>query len=770
MVSARSAPPSGRAVLKRVLVGRAVASAGLEHTLLPKLLALPVFSSDPLSSVAYATEEILGVLLVATTNPYHFVMPIALAIGSLLTIVVISYRQTVRAYPKGGGAYRVSKENLGVVPGLVAAAALLTDYVLTVSVSVVAGVLAMTSAAPGLQPLRVEISLGFVLFIMLANLRGVRESGILFAVPTYSFACSILLLVAVGLVRCVGGCPAVTAVVPRADLATGVGAVGLFTILRAFSSGATALTGVEAISDGVLAFRRPQAKNAADTLAIMGFIAVPMFVGISFLASRMHPVVSDDRTIIAQIARAVFGGGLGFYVVQILTTAILILAANTSYQDFPRLSSILARDHFMPRQLMNRGDRLVFSNGVVVLTVLASLLIVAFDADLTRLIQLYVVGVFTSFTLSQTGMVRHWRKEGRRGSDAARGWRRSMVINGIGALATGVVLCVVTATKFRHGAWLVIAAIPVIVALLLSIHRHYESVHGQLRRGVARPGDVGTHRVVLLVRDFSSATADALGYVKSIRPQEFHAVYPVPRGIVPPEVQDRWRSFGGGAPDLEPLIGAGGLTSMRKHLKGLARQPNDFVTVVVPEVVRERLLSYLLLRRDVIRLKAGLLTVPNIAVADVPVVEEHGRPTGVSAKPLIPQRIVALVFVSGVSDATIRAVNYAQALDASETRAITFELDPETAERIEMDWFDHRLGVALDVVEAPFRDLTGPMLQEVRRYTARPDTVVTVVMPELIVSKWRHYLLHNQNALFVKRLFLFEERVVLTSVPFVLED
>ncbi|MDP9298006.1 MAG: APC family permease [Actinomycetota bacterium] len=768
-MSTRSTPSAG-AVLKRVLVGRPVASSGLEHTLLPKFLALPVFSSDPLSSVAYATEEILGVLLVATADPYRYVMPIALAIGSLLTIVVISYRQTVRAYPNGGGAYIVSKENLGVLPGLVAAAALLTDYVLTVSVSVVAGVLAMTSAAPGLHPFRVEIALGFVLFIMLANLRGVRESGILFAVPTYTFTFSILVLIGVGLVRCVGGCPSVGAVVPRPDVATSVGAVGLFTILRAFSSGATALTGVEAISNGVPAFRRPQAKNAADTLAIMGVIAVTMFIGISFLSSRMHPVVSNDRTIIAQIAHAVFGGGIGFYVVQILTTAILVLAANTSYQDFPRLSSILARDHFMPRQFMNRGDRLVFSNGVVVLTALASLLIVVFDADLTRLIQLYVVGVFTSFTLSQTGMVRHWRKEGRRGADAMRGWRRSMVINGIGAAATGVVLCVITATKFRHGAWIVIAAIPVIVALFRSIHRHYESVYSQLRRGIVRPGDIGTHRVVLIVRDFSSATAEALGYVKSIRPQEFHALYPVPQGTVPPQVQDRWRIFGGGAPDLEPLVGAGELASMRRYLKGIAGQPNDFVTVVIPEVVRERLFSYLLLRRDVIRLKAGLLTVPNVAVADVPVVEEHGRPIGVDGKPLIPQRTVTLVFVSGVSDATVRAVNYAQSLDATETRAITFELDPETAERIEMDWFDKRLSVPLDVVEAPFRDLTGPMLDEVHRYTARPDTVVTVVMPELIVKRWRHYLLHNQNALFVKRLLLFEERVVLTSVPFVLES
>lgn len=768
MATAARPSTSGKGVLKRVLVGRAVASSGLEHTLLPKILALPVFSSDALSSVAYATEEILGVLLVTSVTAARFVMPIAIAIAAVLVIVVISYRQTVHAYPSGGGAYIVSKENLGTVPGLVAAAALLTDYVLTVSVSVVAGVFAMVSAAPSLAPYRVELSLVFVVLITLANLRGVRESGTVFAVPTYAFILSIAALVLVGLVRCVGGCPAADAVLPRADLATVVGPVSLFAILRAFSSGATALTGVEAISNGVPAFRRPQAKNAAETLGIMGAISVSMFLGISFLASRMHVTVSDDRSVVAQIAHTTFGGGAGFYLVQIFTTAILVLAANTSFQDFPRLSSILARDHFLPRQFMNRGDRLVFSNGVLVLGGLAGVLIVVFDADLTRLIQLYVVGVFTSFTLSQTGMVRHWQKVGR-APEPPRGWRRAMAINGIGAVGTGVVLCVVTATKLLHGAWIVIAAMPVIVMLFLSIHRHYESVRVQLRQGLVRVGEVGAVRVVLLVRNFDAATAEALGYVKSLRPREVRPLYPASGGVVPPEIQDRWRAISGGAPDLEPLPGGAGLAAVKRYVKQLPRQPNDFVTVVVPEMIHGGLISYLVRDRSLIRLKAGLLALPNVVVADVPVVESDGEPVGVDAKPWIPQRTVALVFVSGVSDAAIRAVNYAQSLESSETRAITFELDPEAAERVEMDWFDARMGIPLDVVEAPFRDLTGPMLKEVRRFTARPDTVVTVIMPEVIVAKWRHYLLHTQNALFVKRLFLFEERVVLTSVPFPLE-
>jgi amino acid transporter len=760
-------------VVKRVLVGRAVTSDRLEHTLLPKVLALPVFSSDALSSVAYATEEILHVLLGVTVAAYAYVMPIAAAIATLLTIVVLSYRQTVKAYPNGGGAYIVSKENLGVGAGLVAAAALLTDYVLTVSVSVVAGVFAMTSAAPGLIPYKVEIAVGFVLLITLANLRGVRESGTLFAVPTYAFILSIFAMLAVGLVRCVGGCPQAAFVEPAADLATGTGAVTLWVILRAFSSGSTALTGVEAISNGVPAFRRPQAKNAAETLAIMGVLSITMFLGISFLASRMHVTVSDERSVVAQIANATFGGGLPFYFVQIFTTAILVLAANTSYQDFPRLASILARDRYMPRQFTNRGDRLVFSNGVIVLAALASLLIVVFDADLNRLIQLYVVGVFTSFTLSQSGMVRHWRKERDRGEAAAKGWRRSMVINAIGATCTGVVLCVVTATKFTHGAWIVIVAMPLFVLQFRAIHHHYELVAEQLRRGAVRPGEAGAHHVVMLVRSLGPATAEALGYLRSFRPQDVRVLYPIASGAgVPPELQDRWRAFrGGSGPDLQPLPTKGNdlAGAMRAYLRGIPRGETDFVTVIVPEEVRSGLFAYLLRHRGLIRLKAGLLHEPNVVVTDVPVVVDDDGPVGVDARPLIPQRTVTLVFVSAVNDATTRAVNYAHTLSASQTRAIYFDLDPDVAHTLEEQWFDARLGIPLDIVETPFRDLTGPMLDDVRRFTASPDTVVNVVIPEFIVRHRWQLLLHNQSALFIKRLFLFEERAALTSVPFPLE-
>ncbi len=763
----RTAPSGG--VLKRILVGRAVESARLEHTLLPKILALPVFSSDALSSVAYATEEILLVLLTASAASKSLAFPIAIAISTLMVIVIASYRQTVRAYPNGGGAYIVSRENLGVYPGLIAASALLVDYMMTVVVSTVAGVVAITSALPSLTPHKVALAIGFVLLITLANLRGVRESGTVFAVPTYGFIVAIFVMVTLGLVQCLGGCPTAAPVEAIPGLAAAGGAVGLWVILRAFSSGSTALTGVEAISNGVSAFRRPQARNAAETLVLMGVIAISMFLGISWLATHIDGItVSEHRSVVAQIADTVFGGGLGFYLVQGFTAAILVLAANTAFQDFPRLSAILARDHYMPRQFMNRGDRLVFSNGVIGLGLAACLVIYAFDADLTRLIQMYVVGVFTSFTLSQTGMVRHWLAERRRGPEAARGWQRAIAINTVGAITTGVVLVVITATKFAHGAWLSILVMALIVPLLRSIHRHYTSVQGQLRRGVVDLGVPSRNHVVILVQRLDAAAVDAISYVKSIRHADVRAVHPSRTGTIARDMAERWRRLAEDIP-LEPIAHREPLRTIRTFVRAIPRDPDDFVTVIVPEAIHGRLLSYLLHRRDLIRLKAGLLREPNVVVTDIPVVVE-GDLGDAGAEPLLPGRSVTLVFVSAVHDATIRAVNYAVSLGAQETRAITFELDPEGAVGIERDWFDRRLPIPLDVVEAPFRDLTGPMLEEVRRFTLRGDTIVTVVLPEFVVSRWRYLLLHNQNALFVKRLLLFEPNAVLSSVPFVLHS
>jgi amino acid transporter len=757
------------ASLKRVLVGRAFASYRLSHTLLPKVLALPVFASDPLSSVAYATGEILIALSLVTMHPDPYVMPIAGAIAALMAIVIVSYRQTVRAYPSGGGAYIVSKENLGTTPGLVAAAALMFDYMMTVVVSIVAGVFAIGSAYPPANEHRVLLSIIFVAFITLMNLRGTKESGTLFAIPTYGFTIAIVTLVVFGVVDCVSGCPSVGVDIdPLHDAATVAGAVGIFTILKAFSLGATALTGVEAISNGVPAFRPPQARNAATTLAVMGAIAITMFLGISWLATHVDGVIaSEERSVVAQIAIAVFGdASVGFYIVQVFTALILILAANTAYQDFPRLASILARDRYLPSQFVNRGDRLVFSNGVLVLGVLSCVMIYVFDAELGTVINFYVVGVFTSFTLSQTGMVRHWLAERRKGAHAFPGWRRATVINTIGAITTFVVLIVVTISKAPDGAWLSILIMAAMVPGFLSIHRHYRSVTEELAR---QPADAPTVRlgpVILLVSDLGAATAEALGYIRAMRRPEVIALHPVVDGSTPGDLRERWNVFAGGSIPLEIRRGKHLVQIVQERLRELDRRPGDLTTIVIPEQFRGRLVTHLLRRWDLFLLKVRLLRERGVAITDVPVHMVDGGPVGVDGRALIPQRIVTLAFVSSVNAATTRAVRYAMSLEASETRAIHFQLDPEDTAGIEEAWFDARLPVPLDIVEAPFRDLTVPILDEIRRFTIRPDTVVNVVIPELVVRRPWHLLLHNQTALFVKRLLLFEERAILTSVPF----
>src|SRR5947208_11603488 len=497
--------------LKRVVVGRPMASDEIEETLLPKKLALPIFASDPLSSVAYATEAALVVLVAASATAAHLVIPVSIAIAAVLGIVVLSYTQTVQAYETSGGAYVVARDNLGTLPSLVAAAALLVDYVLTVAVSVAAGVLAITSAAPSLASHQVGLSLLMILLLTLVNLRGVRESGIAFALPTYAFVAALYVMIGTGIGKCVAsGCP--TAHVPDPITAGAAGGVGVLVVLRAFSSGAAALTGVESISNGVNAFRAPQGKNASKTLLWMGGMAISLFVGVSYLAVHMHARPSNSVSVISEVARTTFPGGSAasamYYAVQGLTFAILVLAANTSYQGFPRLSAILARDRFFPRQFVNLGDRLVYSNGIIVLAGVASLLIWAFKADVNALIHLYVIGVFTAFTLSQTGMVRHWQRV------RTPGWRRSAALNGAGAIATGVVAILVIQTKFLAGAWAVTVAIPLLVGGFYAINRHYSKVARRLRAGVSAVAAAppATNQVVLYVESFDAALREAVWY------------------------------------------------------------------------------------------------------------------------------------------------------------------------------------------------------------------------------------------------------------------
>jgi amino acid transporter len=746
-------------VLKRVLVGRQMESARLEHTLLPKVLALPVFSSDPLSSVAYATEEMMLVLAMAGAAAFSLMLPIGLVIALVLAIVVTSYRQTVRAYPRGGGSYIVARENLGTIPGLVAAAAILQDYVLTVAVSVTAGTVAIVSAFPDLEQHRLSLAVALIAFVALANLRGVKEAGTLFAVPTYGFVVCVFITLLAGLIQCLGGCrEAATADLPiRPEQA-----LSLFIILKAFSSGSTALTGVEAIADGVQAFRRPQSRNAATTLAIMATMSISMFLGITFLARSLHVRVGEHlegtKSVLAQIGETVFSGGAMFFVLQVFTALILILAANTAYQDFPRLSAILARDGFVPRQFQNRGDRLVFSNGILILTGLAMLLVWAFDANLTNLIQLYVVGVFTAFTLSQGGMVRRWLRL------REPGWQRSAVINGIGTVATGLVLVIVAITKFRGGAWIVISAMPVLVGFFLLVHRHYAAVGRELSTNRVRFGDVGVNYTVLVVTDFDAAAAEALGYVRSLRPERFDVLY---AGDLPrEEAEVRWAEMAPGAPPLTFSIRRDRVDGVLEHVRGIGRNRNDFITVVIPELFHQRSLVRAVLRPVTFRLKLRLLTVPQVVITDVPVVAEEGRVMTADGRSLIPERVVALVFVSSPHDAAVRAINYARSLNAHDVRAVFLATEPEEVPGVLARWADRGIGIQLDVVEAPFRDLGPPLLQEVRRVTADGDTVAAVVLPEFLVTRWWHRILHNNRALFIKRVLLFEPRVILSSVPY----
>ena len=676
--------------VKRLLVGSPKRTEQAVHERLSKKTGLAVFASDALSSTAYASEEILLVLAVAAaygqTYAFKYVVPISVVIAVVLTVVATSYRQTIHAYPSGGGAYIVAKDNLGTYPGLVAGAALLVDYVLTVSVSVSAGVAAVTSAAQGtrlawLDDHKVALCLVIIAFVALANLRGVRESGALFAGPTYAFVFSFLFMIAYGIAHYFlsqGSAAPVAA--EHLKLAEGYHLQPLttFLLLGAFSNGCVALTGTEAISNGIPAFKRPEARNAATTLTIMAVLLATMFIGTSVMAYlyQVHP--HENETVISQFARTVFTGRMGwfYYLVQGTTALILVLAANTSFADFPRLSSLLARDRFMPRQFANRGDRLVFSNGVIILAVFSAILVAAFGGDTSRLIPLYAVGVFLSFTLSQVGMVRHWLREGRaqragRGRDeglngaapghaegmveegeklddahvsvtpetiaghnpvdvaekrkAATRWKRSMVINGLGAAATFVVLVVLTLTKFMHGAWIVIVVIPLLVIMFRAIHRHYLEVARQLTtEGLEKLRPI-RHEVVVPISGIHRGVVRALEYAKSIAPEHVTALYIDLDEEATQKLREKWKGWGEG---VELVVLASPYRSLVRplirYIDGTARRHDgDMVTVLLPEFVPARWWHHLLHNQSSLLLKGALLFKPGVIVTSVPYHLKH---------------------------------------------------------------------------------------------------------------------------------------------------
>ncbi len=601
--------------LKRRLVGRPIPSTLEKSERLGRVTGLAVFASDALSSSAYATEEIFLILVLAGTGALHTSVPISLGIAALLAIVVSSYRQTILAYPSAGGAYIVSRENLGTYPSLVAGAALLTDYVLTVSVSVAAGIAAVTSAVPPLYPYRVELCLLGVLGITVANLRGVRESGRVFAIPTYAFVASYVLMIGWGTVVWLqggytpGGPPAPPAAAGREELT-------LFLALRAFASGCVALTGIEAVSNGVPAFRPPEARNARQVLVMLGTILIILFVGITFLANVFGLAPAEQETINSQLARRVFGGdNLLYYFVQAMTTLILVLAANTSFADFPRLSSFMARDRFMPRQFSNRGDRLAFSNGIIILAVLSALLLAVFRADTHALIPLYAVGVFVSFTLSQIGMVRYWFRE--RGPR----WPARATLNGLGALATGIVTLIIATTKFTHGAWIVILLIPCLVLFLLGIHRHYVEVARQLSIEMVEPDEPPppTHIVLVLVGDVHRGILGAVRYARAIS-STTRGVYVEIDPDATRRMEDRWANRMSGVPLVvlrSPYRSV--VRALLDYLDQLQQQVPDLViTIILPEFVPARWWQHLLHNQTALLIKGALLFRRGVIVTDVP--------------------------------------------------------------------------------------------------------------------------------------------------------
>jgi amino acid transporter len=658
--------------LKRLLVGRAKKTDQAIHERLTKKTGLAVFASDALSSTAYASEEILLVLAVAyaagQTNSFNYVVPITLVIAVVLTIVAISYRQTIHAYPSGGGAYIVAKENLGTTPGLVAAAALLVDYILTVSVSISAGVAAITSAAQGtrwewLDHHKVFLCLILIGFIAIANLRGVRESGALFAAPTYAFVVSFLFMIGYGILHYFLNPHAMPVVADTVKVAEGyhLQPITLFLLLGAFANGCVALTGIEAISNGIPAFKQPEARNAATTLTWMAVLLTTMFIGTSLMAYFYHVHPHENETVISQFARIIFTGPMAwfYYVLQGTTALILILAANTSFADFPRLASLLARDRFMPRQFATRGDKLVFSNGIIILAVFSGVLVTAFGGDTSRLIPLYAVGVFLSFTLSQAGMVRHWLKAGRalkaahaepddRGQASVNGqsggaalsknagatneidraseskgaahWKKSIVVNGLGAFATLIVLLVLVATKFIHGAWIVVVLIPLLVALFRGVHRHYLDVAKQL----TTEGMLGSrpirHEVIVPISGIHRGVLKALEYAKAIAPEHVTAVYINLDYEATQKLRAKWGEWGHG---VELVVIASPYRSLVGPLiryvdRRMKQHADQMVTVVLPEFVPARWWQHLLHNQSSLMLKGALLFKPNVIVTSVP--------------------------------------------------------------------------------------------------------------------------------------------------------
>lgn len=766
--------------VRRFFIGAPLANAQMEHERLTRFKALAVLSSDAISSVAYATEAILLNIAVAGSGKLGLTLPICISIVVLLGIVALSYRQTIPAYPNGGGSYIVAKDNLGALPGLVAAAALLIDYVLTVSVSVASGVQNLASLFPNLAPDIVIIDVALIIVITLVNLRGVRESGSIFSIPTYIFIGSALLLIIVGLIKSFifGHQPLIGnfhPIVPTENFS-------LFVILRSFAAGCTAMTGVEAISNGIPAFKKPEPHNAAITLTWMATILATLFIGITVLAMTYHVEANalSNPTVIAQIAAQIFTGPLVFMfpVFQLATLFILTLAANTSYSDFPRLSSILARDNYLPHQFAFRGDRLAFSIGIVVLAILSSLLIIAFRGDTTLLLNLYAVGVFMSFTLSQGGMVLHWWRL----RNSHKGWLRSMMINGLGSFTTFVVVIILAYTKFLQGAWIVVILVPILVIMFELIHRHYTRVQKERTTDIpAQPGNVH-HRLVVPIATLNASARQALSYARSISEQvvALHIYSDKQRaGIFQAEWQ-RWQDTFPTDEKIQLALSKLDHRSISQQILAYVDQvqreyPNETLTVVLPEVEVSHWWQYIIRNRIAVNLKAALLFRPGIVVTDLSPYR-GGQKASTEVPPIVPEnpRTVKHLFI--VPIATMDSVSkqslaYARSV-SNHVIAVHVSIEKPDEEKIKADWEQWAKQLKpgeeteLVVIESPYRSLTRPLLNYINSMRALyDDYTVNVLLPDFVVVRPWEYFLHNQTAFQLKLSLLFTPGVIVTSVP-----
>ena len=777
LLEATEATQEPRSILeriKRLLIGAPLATARAEHERLSKFKGLAVLASDAISSSAYATEAILLTLVGSGTKNLWMTLFICLSITALLAIVALSYRQTIPAYPNGGGSYIVAKDNLGTLPGLIAAGALMIDYVLTVSVSIAAGVQAIATLYQPLAPYVVPLDVALVVLMTVVNLRGVRESATIFTLPTYLFVGSGLLLIIVGTIKAfflqhqplfgTYGPP----LLPQTEF------LSLFLILRSFSAGCAAITGTEAISNGIPAFKDPAPRNAAITLTWMATILITLFVGFTVLALTygLQAYPNGNPTVDGQIAQIVFSGPLFFMypVFQIATLFILTLAANTSYSDFPRLSSLLARDHYLPHQFAFRGDRLAFSTGIIVLAVLSALLLILFKGDTTLILNLYAVGVFISFTFSQAGMVRHWWKL----RTQERNWLRSMLINGLGATATLVVAVVIASTKFLDGAWIVVLLLPLLILMFVGIHHHYQRVERERTTEVPiHPKDIH-HRLIVPIAELNLASRQSLAYARSISPH-VTAVHVTADTNEANSLRTAWEEWQKSLSAnersqlnvIEPC-GRGLIRSLLNYIDSTHQQyPGDTLTVILPETAEPSVLGRFISNPKTLRLKAALFFRPEIVVTNVSWHQRAGdipiRPKNIRHRFIVP--------IAELDRPSVQSLAYARSI-SPRVVAAHVAIDLHDLELVRSKWEHLQKYLAEDeetqlvVIESPYRSLARPLLAYIDTvHELHPEDTLTVILPEFVVAHWWEYPLHNQTAFRLKTALLSRPGIVVTDIP-----